>query len=424
MLRFISSCGENYLLAAYANTVSISSVSASAEAHETREFVCDASEGSPVVSTITDQEGNYLCCAYESKLACCWNFKTGELLGTCSTYKKPTQVAVAKAVKSSTESTEVFIVSDKGGEVWATDIPFMKKQVRLFGHTASMVTDMLLNSDGNIITADRDEKIRVTQFPATYNIEGYMLSHTDVVTSISLVGDKSDHLMLSSGWDHRICLWNTRTCQQLDCVFDASVAAAKTANKEDSNTAANDDVSTEAAGATAGEGDGEDNDADENRMYDVTQAGSFPMRIASTQLPLSAGSTTVSVAAVICYGLPEIKLVGVDRTAGSIMRCDGFCEGGTTESSFIPTIGTLALPAAPIDAIFSPDGMQLVVLLPAPEYLHVYEILYGEEGGFPVVMCQRVADNCALTGCGSRFLAFVSARGELYYVHALMHIMQ
>jgi tRNA (guanine-N(7)-)-methyltransferase subunit TRM82 len=58
------------------------------------------------------------------------------------------------------------MISDKAGEVWAIDMPFLRNKVKLLGHTASVITDMKLTANSNyLITSDRDEKIRITNFP-------------------------------------------------------------------------------------------------------------------------------------------------------------------------------------------------------------------------------------------------------------------
>jgi WD40 repeat protein len=46
------------------------------------------------------------------------------------------------------------------------------------------VQTQVLAPNGNyILTADRDEKIRVSQYPKTYNIETFCLGHTEYASS-------------------------------------------------------------------------------------------------------------------------------------------------------------------------------------------------------------------------------------------------
>lgn len=55
----------------------------------------------------------------------------------------------------------------------------MKKNKPIVGHV-SMLTDMTLSDDEKyIITADRDEHVRVSRYPNGYNIESYCMGHTE-----------------------------------------------------------------------------------------------------------------------------------------------------------------------------------------------------------------------------------------------------
>jgi len=116
----------------------------------------------------------------------------------------------------------------------------------LLGHTASMITGIQLVTDyyyndtsnhddnydqnmvkGNqtqkqqqqqqrILSSDRNGKVRVTSFPHTHIVEGYLLNHTSYITSM----DATPHpnfgsLCLTSSGDGTIRLWDYVTCQQL-----------------------------------------------------------------------------------------------------------------------------------------------------------------------------------------------------------------
>lgn len=57
-----------------------------------------------------------------------------------------------------------------------------------------------------VITCDRDEKIRVTQYPKTHIIENYCLGHTEFVSSIAIL-PHCDQLLLSLSGDLKAKLW-------------------------------------------------------------------------------------------------------------------------------------------------------------------------------------------------------------------------
>ena len=46
---------------------------------------------------------------------------------------------------------------------------------------------MITRDDRYIITADRDEKIRVSKFPNSYNIKTFCLGHTEYVNDTSIL---------------------------------------------------------------------------------------------------------------------------------------------------------------------------------------------------------------------------------------------
>ena len=71
-----------------------------------------------------------------------------------------------------------------------------------------MLLDIVMSPCGNyIITSDRDEKIRVSKFPNSYNIQCYCLGHTDFVTSIQVVVHSRENLLLSGSGDGSLRVW-------------------------------------------------------------------------------------------------------------------------------------------------------------------------------------------------------------------------
>ena len=77
----------------------------------------------------------------------------------------------------------------------------------ILGHL-SMLLDICLSPCGNyVISSDRDEKIRVSKYPNAYNIHCYCLGHTDFVTSIQVVPNFQENILLSASGDGSIRLW-------------------------------------------------------------------------------------------------------------------------------------------------------------------------------------------------------------------------
>ncbi|CAH0396233.1 unnamed protein product [Bemisia tabaci] len=79
---------------------------------------------------------------------------------------------------------------------------------------------MILTPDNFIITCDRDEKIRVSHYPNSYNIQTYCLGHEEFVTSINLFS-ASAKIILSSSGDGTIRFWNYLTGAELS-VYNCS----------------------------------------------------------------------------------------------------------------------------------------------------------------------------------------------------------
>jgi tRNA (guanine-N(7)-)-methyltransferase subunit TRM82 len=80
----------------------------------------------------------------------------------------------------------------------------------LLGHV-SMLTDIALverNGQNYIITADRDEHIRISRgIPQAHIVEGYCLGHKDFVSQLCLPAGQPN-LLISGGGDDEIFVWD------------------------------------------------------------------------------------------------------------------------------------------------------------------------------------------------------------------------
>lgn len=105
-----------------------------------------------------------------------------------------------------------IVLADKTGDVILYKLcSDSDEQHLLLGHL-SMLTDMKISDCGKyIITCDRDEKIRVSCYPNSYNIVSYCLGHTEFVTSIELYDD----LLISASGDGTVRLWNFHIGEEL-----------------------------------------------------------------------------------------------------------------------------------------------------------------------------------------------------------------
>lgn len=67
-----------------------------------------------------------------------------------------------------------------------------------------------------IVSSDRDEKIRVTKYPATHEIEAFCLGHKEFVPSISFFDNET--FLLSVSGDKTLRLWRYNDGKQLQVI--------------------------------------------------------------------------------------------------------------------------------------------------------------------------------------------------------------
>ena len=145
-------------------------------------------------------------------------------------YKTPKRVGslAFASVPSGTDdgnAAEIIVSVDFEGNAIAYPVEAGASNVSrlLLGHTASMLTGLQIvpNSTDNttrILTSDRDEKVRVSSFPNTFVVEGYLLGHTEYVSSLDVSKNDACPFCVTCGGDGTIRLWDYTTCEELDVV--------------------------------------------------------------------------------------------------------------------------------------------------------------------------------------------------------------
>jgi hypothetical protein len=149
----------------------------------------------------------------------------------CLTFAR---LAANESRRDEERSWQVLVSGDLAGDAYAYNL-LEKGHRLLLGHTASMLTSVAMipaasNSSSYIATADRDEKVRISRFPETYIVEGYLLGHTKYVTAIGSVPTSDDALLASCGGDKMLRLWNWKTNQEL-----CSISTTTTVTDDESN---------------------------------------------------------------------------------------------------------------------------------------------------------------------------------------------
>jgi len=247
---------------------------------------------------------------------------------------------------------EVLVVADTTGDVLVFPFPGLNDHCQphhAIGHTGSIVTDMALSSCGHfIVTCDRDEKVRVSQWPNTWTVQTYCLGHRDFISCCATAPEgclSGKELLLSGGGDGRVILWNLTNGAQLG-IHQLSCSE----NPEECSPGANPEL-----------------------VQDRKQRNGFASGVALFP--------EANLAAVILNQSTDILL----------FRIGGADQGLTP-------YGKLACQHQPLAIMFSSDGT-LVALVCAPIFLQTWEVssilqaadgLDGSNGAtFPLLQAEK-----------------------------------
>ena len=175
-----------------------------------RLLVADCTSGSLIeceqphserVSAVASHGGRLMVTGGEDKKLVVWDIPSMMVRSQATTEKK-----IVGAVLDPTGSSVIF--AEKAGEVFRIPVADTStKAEHLLGHISSL-TDMAMSpTGGRILTADRDEKIRISHYPQAYEIDSYCLGHTALVTCMCVWTQEGKELVLSGGADGTLRLW-------------------------------------------------------------------------------------------------------------------------------------------------------------------------------------------------------------------------
>ncbi|XP_067934137.1 tRNA (guanine-N(7)-)-methyltransferase non-catalytic subunit wdr4-like [Watersipora subatra] len=124
-----------------------------------------------------------------------------KLSSTRSTAKKGVKVEFAPDDKS-------LVIADKLGVVtqYSVDDPD-KEGVILLGHISVLLDCKFICSGQYLATCDRDEKIRISFYPNTFEIQAFCLGHRKHVTSLA----EAEPWLVSGSGDGTVKLWDPET---------------------------------------------------------------------------------------------------------------------------------------------------------------------------------------------------------------------
>ena len=356
----------------------------------------------------------------------------GSLLASAQSVKHVTSLVYSSFLSKTGELLDTLLVSNKAGEIFAYKLPGMDRNVKIAGHTASIVIDMVMSPCGSrLVTCDRDEKIRLSNFPCTDIIESYCLEHKSVVSSIAFSNIGDAEVLLSCGWDYKLCVWDFVTSELLHKQIISSNSnrngistnnhncGTKDDDNQDlqpenmthemDNTSADDDDIVEVAGRGEENEKGYDLDDDEADKDDP-----FPIKIVATRITgLVVAIFRMSPVAQVYHFRKKIHSNTTtcfqDRGNGTDQNDSLDAEATVSGSKSLHStprstsdtstqfevieLGALVLKAVPLDVILSdpnhdpsaasaaavdahtgPSAPLLIFRLPAPDYLQVFRI--------------------------------------------------
>ncbi|KAJ6484952.1 quinon protein alcohol dehydrogenase-like superfamily, partial [Mycena vulgaris] len=177
----------------------------------------ETDKAGPIRVAALDSTGTHLATSADDKQLRLWRLDGLALLNERELPKKPTALAF-------TRDGQTILASDKFGDVFSYALhpapqTAAQKNAALASHEnpsggalilghASFLTAFLLTPDEKyIVTADRDEHIRVSWFPQGYTIETYCLGHEKFVSALHLPTFAPEALV-SGGGDPVLKVWD------------------------------------------------------------------------------------------------------------------------------------------------------------------------------------------------------------------------
>ncbi|XP_071774548.2 tRNA (guanine-N(7)-)-methyltransferase non-catalytic subunit wdr4 isoform X2 [Centroberyx gerrardi] len=134
------------------------------------------------------------------------------------------------------EAEEELLAADKSGDVYCFSVlePQRDGELKL-GHLSMLLAITLTPSDRYVITADRDEKIRVSHLKSPYNIQSFCLGHLEFVSALLIPSGHPQWLLSGSG-DGTVKLWEYESGRKLQSwdLGELGDAASSEADKQKS----------------------------------------------------------------------------------------------------------------------------------------------------------------------------------------------
>lgn len=117
----------------------------------------------------------------------------------------------AVCLKFSKDGKSLFL-GDRTGDLYRFNTSNVSEEPALLVGHVSILTDFFFSPDEQLlVTADRDEKIRIHHYPQTYDIEHFCMQHKEYISRLwPIPGTNS---FVSAGGDDFLVTWNIKTGQ-------------------------------------------------------------------------------------------------------------------------------------------------------------------------------------------------------------------
>ncbi|KAL1667097.1 FAD dependent oxidoreductase-domain-containing protein [Schizophyllum commune] len=186
----------------------------------------EKSKNGPIRVAAANKAQTHLATSSDDKRLRVWEVDSLKLLSERELPKKATSVLF-------TQDGQTILVSDKFGDVFAYPLhPPVEEQKQeqekkrekdglashenpsngdlVLGHVSLLTACILTHDERYIITADRDEHIRVSWYPQAYEIESFCLGNEKFVSALHIPASVPDRL-ISGGGDPVLRVWDWMT---------------------------------------------------------------------------------------------------------------------------------------------------------------------------------------------------------------------